>query len=155
MNRPMNTQSQKTKRNRHSVRLGATLIDVAVGSMLLTILLIPSMRLIGETQSVNRRLRDRDTMLFEAEQLVETIKIKASEPKSFDDLLSRPMDEVSKITVADSPTLLARVQVSPDKSLPSTKLLTIVVDVWRDSNGDTRFDIDEPGQTLRTQWAAP
>ncbi len=136
-------------------RSGATLIDVALGSMLLTIILLPAIHMIGKSQSANRRLANREIMLYEAEQMIELLKVKLSEPASFDAVLAKPIDSTGKISVSDGPSLLGRTRVAADPSMPTAKLLTIIADVWNDVDQDGTFDPTEPGETLQTQWAAP
>lgn len=136
-------------------RNGATLIDVATGSMLLAVLLIPSIRLISDSQSCTQRLHNRDTMLFEAERLIESTKVALSEPAVFDAAIATPTDTTSTITVSDGPRLSGRVRVTADASLSSARLLTIIADVWIDADSDSQMDADELSETLRTQWAAP
>ncbi|TWU55799.1 hypothetical protein [Rubripirellula reticaptiva] len=136
-------------------RRGASLIDVAIGSMLLSLLLIPSVRWIGQSQTINQRVEDRDAMLFEAEQLIETLTVKMSEPSAFDDAFNRPMDSVTKVQTPGGKIYLARYQVGPDKTLPSSKLLTLTVTVWRDTDSDGNLDTNEVTETLQTQVAAP
>lgn len=123
--------------------------------MLLAVLLIPSMRLISDSQSSNRRLHNRDTVLFEAEQLIESTKVTLAEPTVFDTVMVTPIDTTNTLTVSDGPDLTSRVRVAADASLPTARLLSIIVDVWIDTDGDSRLDNSELGETLRTQWAAP
>lgn len=144
-----NTRARKGNRN------GATLIDVGLGSMLLTVILLPSIHMIGKSQSANRRLANREIMLYEAEQLIEVLKVKLSEPASFDSVLAKPIDSTGKIAPSDGPRLLGRTRVAPDSTMPTAKLVTIVADVWYDADQDGTFDTTEQGETLQTQWSAP
>ena len=147
--------SLRFNRSNASNRRGATLVDVATGSMLLAVLLIPSIHVIGESQSCQRRLDQRDIMIYEAEQLIETTRIALSEPDTFDAAWATPVDVVRTISVSDGPDLVSRVRVAADSSLPTSPLLSIVIDVWRDLDGNRRMGNMEPSQSLRTQWAAP
>lgn len=135
-------------------RIGGTLIDVAVGSMLLSLLLIPSMQLISKSQMINLRLDDREAMLFEAEQVLEMTKIRLSDPATFGETYNRPIDDVSRRSVNGTSQYLVRLQVYPDRSLAS-ELLTIEVSLWRDTDRDGRLDATETSESLRTQWASP
>ena len=136
-------------------RRGASLIDVATGSMLLAVLLIPSIHLIGESQSSHRRLDNRDIILYEAEQLVESTRVGLSEPAAFNAALAAPIDVTGTITVSDGPDLTSRVRIARDAGLPTARLLSIVVDVWYDADGNSLMGSGELSETLRTQWAAP
>jgi hypothetical protein len=136
-------------------RRGATLIDVATGSMLLAVLLIPSIHLISESHSMHARLAHHDIVLFEAEQLIESTKVSLSEPTAFDAAYASGVDVAGTITVSDGPDLNSRVRVAADPGVPGARLLTIVVDVWHDIDGDLRVSPGEPNQSLRTQWASP
>ena len=136
-------------------RTGATLLDVATGSMLLAVLLIPSVHLIGESRSSNRRLQARDAILFEADQLVETAKASLSDPSVFDQVYARPLDRTQAVAASDVPNLMGRIRISADGTITTQRILTINVQVWQDKNRSGSPDADEPGETLRTQWAEP
>jgi Tfp pilus assembly protein PilX len=136
-------------------RRGATLIDVAIGSMLLSILLIPAVQMIGNSQSCNRRLANRACMLFEAEQIIENAKIQLSDAATFDKALTNSIDDIGKIAEPDGPLLLGRLQVAADPTMPKAKLVTITAQVWQDADSDGLFDSSEQGESLTTQWAAP
>src|SRR6056297_570152 len=140
-------------RRRRFRRRGATLIDVATGSMILAVLLIPSVRLIGESQSMHERLAQRETILFEARRLIEETKVALSEPSTFAAAVVTPIDRRVAVSVSDGPDLTGRVRVGSDKSLPPGELLTIVVEMWHDENRNAVFDNFEQGEELRTQWA--
>ena len=140
---------------RRPARRGATLIDVAAGSMLLAVLLIPSMRLISDSQSSSRRLHNRDTVLYEAEQLIEASKMALAETAAFNAAWSSPSDTTGRISVSDGPDLTSRLRISADTTMPTARLLNITVDVWIDSNGNLRLDANELSESLRTQWASP
>lgn len=136
-------------------RRGATLLDVAIGSMLLALLLIPSVKLIGESRASRARLKIRDAVVFEAEQLVERTKISLSEPSEFDSAYNSGTDTQGDIWIGDGPRLRRRVRVGPDPTFKQERLVTIIVDVWHDENRNRVMDANEIGETLRTQWAAP
>jgi len=136
-------------------RRGATLIDVAIGSMLLSVILIPAVRMVGKTQSANRRLANREIMLYEAEQVIENLKVNLAEPTNFATVLASPVDDTRKLSVSDGPDLVRRSRVFADPTMPSAQLVTIVVDVWYDVDTDGAFDAAEQGETLQTQWSAP
>jgi hypothetical protein len=136
-------------------RRGATLLDVALGSMLLSLLLIPAVKLIGESRSSRARLQLRDTILFEAENLVERTKISHSESSVFDAAYRSGSDTQAILRPANSPPLRQRVRVSADQTIKNEPLVEILVDVWQDVNGNRRMDAEEPAESLRTQWSAP
>jgi hypothetical protein len=136
-------------------RRGTTLIDVAVGSMLLAVLLVPSVHLIGKSRASNHRLATRDAILYEADRLLESTKTTLGEPTAFNTVLATPSDITQLVPLGDVPNLASRIRVAADPSLPSVELLTILVDVWQDSNGNGSMDSDEPSESLRTQWASP
>lgn len=146
----MNFRSPKRTR-----RHGATLIDVATGSMLLAVLLIPSIHLISESRSSQRRLQNRDIINFEADQLMDATRVALSDTAAFDAAMASPIDTSRAIVVTDGPDLTGRVRAGADATLSPARLLTIIVDVWHDANRDGRISTGEPSETLRTQWAAP
>ncbi len=141
--------------NRRCSRTGATLIDVATGSMLMAVLLIPSVHLIGKSRSSNHRLETRDAILYEADQLLETTKVSLAEPAAFAAVFGTPLDRAAPIASGDVPHLVGRVRVAADATVAPAELLTILVDLWQDQNQNGRLDTGEPSQSLRTQWAAP
>lgn len=136
-------------------RRGATLIDVAIGSMLLSLLLIPVVKMMGQSQTLTARLNDRDAMLFEAEQLVETLKLNLSESSQFDLAHSRGIDQVSRVATSSGKTFITRSQAYADTTLTSSPLISIDVTVWIDANRNGAVDAVETSEMLRTQMARP
>jgi hypothetical protein len=147
--------TSKLKQRKRHARAGATLLDVATGSMLLAVLLIPSVHLIGESRSSNRRLANQDILVYEAQQLLESSKVLFSESTAFSDAMTRGADVVSGRTINDGPDVITRVRANADATLPSAQLLTIQADVWIDTNRDGRMQSSEASHSLRTQWASP
>ena len=148
-------RSEKKQTSKH--RRGATLLDVATGSMLLSVLLIPSLHLLTRSQKMNRRLKLHEAMLFEADQLLQQRKIQYSDPVSFTKAWARPMSspEPSKIVTEDGQKLAASVLVQRDTSVKSSKLLSITCQVWQDRNRNGRVDEDEPVEQLQSHWGEP
>ena len=140
---------------RSSTRRGATLIDVATGSMLLAVMLIPSVHLIGKSRSSNQRLATRETILYQADQVIENVKIALSEPAAFTSAMATPVDSTQPIPSSDIPNLISRVRIAADATVAPARLLTVVVDVWQDQNGNGSPDRGEPTESIRTQWATP
>ena len=147
-------KSKLNQRKRHA-RAGATLLDVATGSMLLAVLLIPSVHLIGESRSNNRRLANQDILVYEAQQALESSKVLFSEPATFSNAMTRGSDTVSVRTISDGPDVITRLRANADTTLPSVQLLTIQADAWIDTNRDGRMQGSEASHSLRTQWASP
>ncbi|TWT52824.1 hypothetical protein Pla22_04520 [Rubripirellula amarantea] len=147
------------KKQHHPSRLrcrrGASLIDVAIGSMLMATLLIPSMNLINESRANSNRLDIRQELLHHAEQTIESTKLTLSEDSAFASAMSRPTDQLVRISSRYGSFALARVQVSADTSVRPAELVTISVDVWQDDDNNRRLDANELSASLRTQWAAP
>jgi hypothetical protein len=131
------------------------LIDVAVGSMLLAVLLIPSVHMMGKSKSSNHRLAIRDALVFEADQLLENVKIALADNSAFDAAVLVPTDRSTPMAISDVPHAMSRVRVSTDPSVAPSPLLTIIVAVWQDTDRDGNFDSGEPAESLRTQWASP
>lgn len=134
-------------------RSGATLLDVALGSMLLSLLLVPSLHLIGESRASRSRLRLRDTILFEAETAMEKYKTALSRPGYFRRAHRSGIQRRANLRLTDGPRLRQRVQMFADPSMTDQPLVTIVVSVWQDTNRNWRVDDGEPSETLRSQWA--
>tara|TARA_R110002167_G_scaffold360120_1_gene577597 strand:+ start:143 stop:592 length:450 start_codon:yes stop_codon:yes gene_type:complete len=138
-------------------RRGATLLDVVTGSMLLSVLLIPSLHLVTRSQKMNRRLKLHESMLFEADQLLQQRKLQLSDQVSFTKAWARPMSspEPSTIVTEDGQKLAAGVLVQRDTTVTSSKLLSITSQVWQDRNRNGRVDEDEPVEQLQSHWGEP
>lgn len=136
-------------------RTGATLIDVATGSMLLAVLMIPSLHLIGKSKSSNRRLAIRDALLFEADDVMENVKVALADPATFVSAHGTPVDRTQAIALSDLPNCVSRVRITADTSVAPAQLLTIDVEVWHDVDRDGSLDANESSESLRTQQAAP
>ncbi len=147
-NRPSPLRSSRHRR-------GATLLDVALGSMLLSVLLIPSVHLIGKSESSNRRLALRDVLLYEADQLMESTKVSLADQNAYNAALARPIDVRQGVVTTDAVNLFSRVRVAADTSIPSANLLTVLVEVWQDQDRDRQLDANEPSESFRSQWASP
>ena len=147
---------RSTRKKRRLNRTGATLLDVAAGSMLLAVMLIPSSHLISQSRSSNARLSGRQTMLYEAENHLEAAKMALSDSASFTAALATASENLSDVPVVDGPDLKCRTRVFADTSVASpARLLTIEIDVWQDLDSDDDIDIGEPSESIRTQWASP
>ncbi|WP_442510771.1 hypothetical protein SH528x_002414 [Novipirellula sp. SH528] len=145
------------KKSKSKHRRGATLLDVVTGSMLLSVLLIPSLHLVTRSQKMNRRLKLHEAMLFEADQLLQQRKLQLSDQVSFTKAWARPMSspEPSSIVTEDGQKLAAGVLVQRDTSVTSSKLLSITCQVWQDRNRNGRVDEDEPVEQLQSHWGEP
>ena len=149
-NRHNNMAKRATKRN------GATLLDVAAGSMLLAVMLIPSAHLISQSQGCNARLISRQTMLFEAENRLEETKMALANVAAFNTAWATGINTSSVKTIDDGPDLRVATRVFADSSIPApSRLVSIQIDVWHDVDGDDRLDSSEPSESIRTQWASP
>jgi hypothetical protein len=146
---------QRKRTSLGQARAGATLIDVATGSMLLAVLLIPSVHLLGKSKSSQQRLATRETLLFAADQLIESTKVALSEAATFDAAVSNPVDTVQPVASSDVPNLTSRVRIAADAAVQPAILLTVLVDVWQDHDRNGVIDTDEPRESCRTQWSAP
>ncbi len=139
-------------------RLGMSLLDVAIGSFLLAMILIPSARLLRHHDRLQRNRQWQETILFETEQLIERAKIDTADPARFAAARNRarPTVQTVKLHPGDGPPLVGRLTLSADTTVaPSVPLLTIDCTVWHDRNGNGRPDSDEPSETLRTQRSQP
>ncbi len=143
----------------HNRRHGSTLIEVAIGSMMMAVLLIPAMRLMSESDSLGRRHETHLDILFWAEECLEQAKIAMSDPIQFDYAWSASSgtDQTTKIAIDGGADLLCRTRILADKSVGTSpgRLVTISVEVWNDTNGTSRFESGEPNESLHTQWASP
>ncbi|MFG0266640.1 MAG: hypothetical protein ACF8AM_16060 [Rhodopirellula sp. JB055] len=145
-----NILSKTCTRNQFkSVRCGATLIDVAVGAALLSLVLIPALNLMGQSSQLIQRMDRQDQLLFEAERLVEQTKIDLCDPIQF-----ASMRGTLTAAVVGDETKSMRSEVSVTDSLVPN-LVTINVTVWEDENNNGSLDPGELSQALRTQWSQP
>ncbi len=129
---------------------GATLIDVAVGAAILSLMLIPAMKMMGASSKLIADAGRQDSLLFEAERAIELTKIRLSDQASFDKATS-PVDTA----IADNPVDRFRSYVELAADPDVSGLLTINATVYQDLNSNRQFDIGEPHAALRTQWCRP
>ncbi|WP_144057611.1 hypothetical protein [Novipirellula maiorica] len=106
---------------------------------------------------MHRRLKLHESMLFEADQLLQQRKILLSDTVSFNKAWARPMSspEPTKIVTDGGLKLAASVLVQRDTRIKSSKLLAITAQVWLDRNRNGRVDTDEPTEQLQSQWGVP
>lgn len=140
-------------------RRGSTLIEVAIGAMMMALLMVPAMRAMNDSDGLRRRQEAHVVMLYTAEERLEQEKVALSSSTYFATAVasSRGIDRLDKIVVPDSRDLLCRTRVAVDRSVGTSpaQLVTIMVDVWNDANGDGRLDPTESHESLQTQWASP
>ncbi|MDG2222610.1 MAG: hypothetical protein P8L85_14620 [Rubripirellula sp.] len=130
-------------------------MDVSLGAMLLALLLIPAVKLMGESRASKMRLRLRDAILFEAETLLEQTKISLADSAFFDAAYKADKDDSANLSLVDGPLLRQRIRIEADDTMADERLVNVVVNVWRDQDLDGQMDAAEIGETLRTQWSAP
>ena len=131
-------------------RRGSSLIDVAAGAAVLSLMLIPAMQMMGDS---NRRLSDlalKDALLFEAERAIHTRMITLSEASEFDRARSTTDQPVS-----DNNSKQYRIKVEHERDPQVAGLLTIRCTAYQDVNSNGRLDSDETQQMLQTQWCRP
>ncbi len=140
-------------------RRGTTLIEVAIGSMMMAILILPTLAAMNQSESLRRRHESHRVMLFTAEEQLEQEKVLLSDSDYFDSAWGSAIgsDVTKKIVIDDGPDLVCRTRLLADPSVGSTpaRLVSVTVDVWRDTNGDRQLDSLEPHETVQTQWASP
>lgn len=136
-------------------RRGATLIDVAMGSWLLAVVLIPSVKLLRHNERLHRTAQLHDVMLSEADRLAQQTTIDLHRRSAGDLIWTRDQAGTpTAITVVNTPPLLGKVDFTRDRTLPLTvDALQMTVTVWRDEDGDRRVDADEPREQLLSQIA--
>ncbi|KLU03947.1 putative transmembrane protein [Rhodopirellula islandica] len=132
-----------------TLRRGATLIDVAVGAALLSLVLIPALSLMGQSSQLLQRMDRQDQLLFEAERLMEQTKVDLCDPTQFASTRG-----TLEAIVTGNETRSMRSQVSIQDSLV-LNLVTLNVVVWEDGNNNSSLDAGELSQSLRTQWSQP
>ncbi|MEM9364893.1 MAG: hypothetical protein AAGD07_02780 [Planctomycetota bacterium] len=130
-------------------RNGSTLVDVAAGAAVLSLVLLPGLRLVGDASTLARHVIQQDALLFEASRVMEETKISLCDPLVFDGL--HPVRDVA-VTGSEFPNL--RVQSTVTAS-GIANLLTLEVLAYQDANRNGRFDNGESSEALRTQWCRP
>jgi hypothetical protein len=123
--------------------------------MLLAVLLIPAVHMMGKSKSLNHRLATRDALLFEADQLLENVKVSLADSASFEAAVLSPIDRSRPVAISDVPDAMSHVLVAVDPTFTASPLLTLVVDLWQDKDRDGIADKGEPVESLRNQWASP
>ncbi len=140
-------------KHRTSRRTGSTLLDVALGASLLTLLLIPSMHLMSQSEKNAQRSSLRQRLLIEADRIMHAQRVAMRDRATLDDAFGAPREELVKLSVDSMSWCLGRTTIVPEPTIgtKSTPLVTIKVDVWHDANGNAEIDADEVVQSLRTQ----
>ncbi|SMP41939.1 hypothetical protein SAMN06265222_101682 [Neorhodopirellula lusitana] len=131
-------------------RLGASLIDVAAGAAVLSLLLIPAMQLMGHSAQRVSTLAVQDALLFEGERAIETRLIELSDASAYD----RAVSSID-VAVKDNHSKQYRTQMKLSKDPQIADLMTIECVAYQDSNSNGKYDTDEIHQTLTTQWCRP
>ena len=137
----------RPKRQRYQ---GSSLIDVAAGAAVLSLILIPAMQMMGES---NNRLGDlalKDSLLFEAERMIHSRMISLCDVSEFDRARS-----TAHLPITDNNSRQFRVKVEHIRDPQINDLLTIRCTSYQDVNGNGRLDSDETQQSLQTQWCRP
>ncbi len=144
---------------RKQIRSGSTLLEVAIGSMMMALLIVPAMRALNDSDALRRRHESHDVMLFTAEEKLEQEKVALSSTPYFGIAVASPsgIDRIEKIDVPNGADLICRTRIVADNSVGkvSAQLVTITVDVWNDANGDRLLSATESHETIQTQWASP
>lgn len=131
-------------------RRGASLIDVAAGAAVLSLVLIPAMQLMGKSTILLSDMAIKEALLFEAERAIQTQLIELCDVDAFD-LATSPGDQ--PVTDNHSKQYRTRMQLIRDPQIVG--LLTIRCIAYQDTNANGRLDSDELQQTLQTQWCRP
>ncbi|MEM8911115.1 MAG: hypothetical protein AAGC97_05050 [Planctomycetota bacterium] len=133
-------------------RAGSTLIDVAVGTAMLSLLMIPTVGMMGRSSRLARQLAIEEALLFDADQILEQHKVLLCDPAVFSGSSIQTNSDMADSWVTNGRYALLS---EHDSSIPMNRLRTITVTAWQDSNRNGQVDAIEPQQTLRTQWCQP
>lgn len=131
-------------------RRGASLIDVAVGAAVLSLVLVPAMQLMGKSTTLVSDMAVREALLFEAERAIHTQMIELCVGSAFDSARS-PGDQ----PVTDNHSKQYRIRTRVIRDPQIANLLTIRCVAYQDANSNGRLDSDELQKTLQTQWCRP
>ncbi len=133
-------------------RVGSTLLDVALGASVLAILLVPSMHLVSQHEQIATRTQLRERLLYEADRILQEQRILLRDRQVLNDAFGSPAETLTKLSIDSFPNCLTKISWVPELNVgsKSTPLVTVIVDVWQDRNGNQTADSDEPFQSLRT-----
>lgn len=134
----------------HRQRVGASLIDVAAGAAVLSLILIPAMKMMGKSTNLVADMALKDALLFEAERSIQTQMITLCDVGEFDRARS-PGDQ----PIVDNSSKQFRVRTELVRDPQIADLLTIRCVAYQDSNANGRLDTTETQQSLQTQWCRP
>lgn len=143
----MRSTSNIMNRQKHR---GSSLIDVAVGAAVLSLVLIPAMQMMGKSNSRLSDLALKDALIFEAERAIHTRMITLCDVGEFSrapGLTDQP--------IKDNGSRQYRARVEHIRDPQIADLLTIRCTAYQDANSNGRLDIDETQQVLQTQWCRP
>lgn len=130
-------------------RRAASLLEVAIASMMMAMLLVPSIKLVAQSDAMHRRLTDRDELLLHARSVADEFRFEVRDPVQFD----RRQNRTLAVRNVDSDTLervRARITTSSDLS---GQLMRVNIQTWSERGGNRRPDPGEPSVTLDTQIA--
>ena len=124
-------------------------MEVALAVTLLTALMMPTLRLLTQASTAQKERRDRDELLFVAENVIEQIRIETQNPLSASRLRARGRDQIRNQTGSRLPRVRTRETIAADPTT-GNRVLTVQVEAWNEVNRNRNRDADEPSVVLRT-----
>jgi Tfp pilus assembly protein PilV len=135
-------------------RRGTTLIEVAIATMMLAVLIVPAVKLVGQSRDLQRRTSDENELAWQAENLLDRYRIEMKRSSQFDTYYGTGLNRVENLPSLQLAGAKGRVQISSDRSAAG-RLVSLSVQTWSDQNRDGRLDGNEPVVLLKTAVSAP
>jgi Tfp pilus assembly protein PilV len=136
------------------LRSGTTLIEVAIATMMLAVLIVPAVKLVGQSRDLQRRNSDENELAWQAENLLDRYRIEMKRSTQFDTYYGTGLSRIDDLPSLHLVGAKGRVQISRDRS-SAGRLVSLSVQTWSDQNRDGRLDTNEPVVTLKTAVSAP
>jgi type II secretory pathway pseudopilin PulG len=135
-------------------RRGATLVEVAIATMMLAVLIVPAVKLVGQSRDLQRRVTDENELVWQAENLLDRYRIEMKRSSQFNTYYSTGLNRVDDLQSLHLASVKGRVQIARDRSTTG-RLVTLSVETWSDANRNGRRDGDERFVALRSAVSAP
>lgn len=133
-------------------------MEVAAAALITSVLLIPSLALLDDSQAFSQRLDHRNELVFAAEDRLEDRKAELSQRIPFDRAYAQPAPTLQTGTFSLTAGQRGRFRLTTevDPAYPaSSPVLRLQIQAWHDRDDDGQFDRDETEMTLRTKLCRP
>lgn len=146
--------SERSARSARPVRSGATLVEVAIATMMLSVMLVPAIKLVGQSRDRQRQIADENELTWQAENLLDRFRIELKDPARFSLRHSSGFRATYDLESLQMPRARGRVEMEADSTVAGP-LITLQVTTWNEENLNRTPDGNETLVQLRTQVSAP